>query len=669
MTQGEIQPNDYPLLFSPFRIGRFHLKNRIVALPVFTGYAHPDGRVSPLLIEFYARLADSGAALVVVANAAVSADGMVSAHNLRADRDEFIPGLAMLAAAIKQKGSLACLQLNHGGRFARTDQPLQPSPLDSSNLSFNISSLTEFMHFFPIEKRFRMTRYFLGRINVWRQTMSGSDQERVLRDFRNAAVRACQAGFDMVELHGANGYLLCQFLSAFSNKTSDAFGGDFQKRTAFPLAVIREIRKVLPQDFPIGFRLLLREWVPDGIDLSESLAFAGILEKEGIVYLSPSVGTYNSIFSGAAMKTMSKPAYLKEDMARLTAEIRIPTIISGRITTPRLAEKLLRDGVTDLIGLGRPLRADFDWIKKAAGGDRNTTACINCNGCLKRAILEQCFVCGRWPKEMQERTELEHRLLSRNYRSLWVITDRKDMEAFRCALPQFLPDNPAAVSLPPTVLLPLTERKNRAFEAEMENFVQRIGELIQHAGSKETAFLSVIRAAKEHMGKTVRQVSAQDGYGLIFIARNPEQGWRTQLLYQLQCRVMALIGTSRQQHRVIVPVDLSPATSLILMFFQRNFIRKPGIEINFVHVLTGPSGLAEQRWKTIQKVTGTEFPLTLLPSEGDAVSAIVKAVHEGQYGTVIMGKRGISGIKRWLLGSVSRGVLGHLTDHSLFLID
>ncbi len=671
MTRGKIQPeSDYPFLFSPFRLGPFDLKNRIVALPVFTGYAHPDGRVSPLLIDFYARMADSGAALVVVANAAVSWDSIVSEYNLRADRDEFIPGLARLAEAVKQRGALACLQLNHGGRFARTDQPLQPSPIDRTNLSFNLSALTEFMHFFSIEKRFRMTRYFLGKLNAWRRTMNNADLERVILDFRNAAVRACQAGFDMIELHGASGYLLCQFLSAFSNKTAGAFGGNFMRRTAFPLAVLREIKQALPENFPIGFRLLLREWVPDGIDFSESLAFAGLLEKEGIAYLSASVGSYNSIFSASAMKTMAKPAYLKKDMAGLTAEIHVPTIISGRITTPMLAETLLRDRVTDLIGLGRPLRVDFDWIKKAAGGNPRITACINCNGCLKRVILEQGFVCTLWPKLMQERTELEHKLLSRNYRSLWVITDRKDMEVFRSALPRFLPDNPIAFAFPPTVLFPHPEEKDSGFEAEIDSFLRWSMELPHCSGWKEKVYIPVIRMAKERLEKTARQVSVQGGYGLIFIARHPEQVWRTQLLYQLRCRVLVLLGTDRQQNRVIVPVDLSPATSLILMFLQRNYIRRPDFDLTFVHALTGSAGQAEQRWKAIQKVTGAEqFPLTLLPCEGDAVSAIVKAVHQGQYGTVIMGKRGISGIKRWLLGSVSRGVMGSLTEHSLVLID
>jgi len=162
-------------LFSPINIGVHRLENRLVALPVYTGYAHPDGRVSSLLIEHYTRLAGSGVAMVVVANAAIASDGVISEYNLRVDRDEFIPGLNRLARSIKQSGALACLQLNHGGRFAKTGQPLLPSPIDGSSLSFNITSLKNFMEFFPLEQRFGLTHYFLNLAGKWRRAMSAVD--------------------------------------------------------------------------------------------------------------------------------------------------------------------------------------------------------------------------------------------------------------------------------------------------------------------------------------------------------------------------------------------------------------------------------------------------------------------------------------------------------------
>ena len=233
------------MLFTPFAIGPLTLKNRLVALPVFTGYALPDGRVSDLLIGHYASLAESGVAMVVVANASVSADGVVAVNNLRIDRDDFIPALARLARAIQQRGALAVLQLNHGGRFAKTGQPLSPSALDTAHIPFNIASLKDFMNFLP---------------------------------------------------------------------------------------------------------------------LAEALDFAARLEAEGVSYFSPSVGTYQSMFTPDVRAVMSRLAYLRDDALALKKRVCRPVIVSGRVQTPALAEQLLAEGAGDLIGLGRVLSVDPEWV-------------------------------------------------------------------------------------------------------------------------------------------------------------------------------------------------------------------------------------------------------------------------------------------------------------------
>lgn len=154
-----------------------------------------------------------------------------------------------------------------------------------------------------------------------------------------------------------------------------------------------------------------------------AIAFGKLLENEGIAYLSATEGTFNSIFFGEMMKKMSRPAYLRKDMEKLAGGIKVPTIISGRILRPSLANGLLRERVADLIGLGRPLRADFKWVRKAKTQNQKIISCMNCNWCLKRVILEQGFSCRRWPKLIQQRTDLNHRLLTRNHKGLWVIAD------------------------------------------------------------------------------------------------------------------------------------------------------------------------------------------------------------------------------------------------------
>ena len=266
-------------IHSPLQVANRRLKNRLVALPVFTGYAFPDGRVSPKLIRHYRRLADAGAAMVVVANVAVHPGGTTSRHNLRIDRDDHIPGLQRLAAAIQSGGAHACIQLNHAGRFAKTAHPHLASPVNASHLAYNIAAMKNFMHAFPLEKRFGLTHSFLKQFNSWRRGMSTPQIEACIADFRSAARRAREAGFDMIELHGANGYLLCEFLSPAANRRSSGYGGSFANRTAFPLAVVRAIRSLRPDNFPLGYRLLLEEWVPGGIDLEDAVAFARLLEN------------------------------------------------------------------------------------------------------------------------------------------------------------------------------------------------------------------------------------------------------------------------------------------------------------------------------------------------------------------------------------------------------
>ncbi len=673
MGRAEIKKKlKFAAILSPFRLGPYQLKNRLVALPVFTGYAYPDGSVSPQLIEHYAKLAQSGVAMVVVANAAIASDGATSTYNLRVDRDEYIPGLARLAQAIKQPGAIACLQLNHAGRFAKAEKPLLPSPTDSSNLAFNIEALKDFMNFFPLEKRFRLTHYFLKQAKKWRQAITAEDMQRIIVNFGEAAARAYDAGFDVIELHGANGYLLCGFLSPFTNRIQDGFGGSFQNRTAFPIAVLREIKRKLAEDFPIGFRLILREWVPGGIDLPEAVAFARLLEKEGITYLSGTVGSLNSIFLKDVMKKMARPAYLRKDMEKLSNEVGIATIISGRIIQPALANELLRERVADLIGLGRPLRADCNWIKKAETQSQKIMLCMNCNWCLKRVFLEQGFSCRRWPKLIQQRTDLNHQLLARNYKGLWVVADGNDLKLFKKALPVFLPNSqqqPMPIS--PTFFFLQTGKDGELSNKDREAFQEWCRKTLKSGGFSHGQMNHVIKPAKEAADQEVLTEIKRGKYGLVLIGRNRHQPWRERLLYKERGKVIALLGSSERQSRILVPIDLSESTLLVLAFLRQLYIGRSEFQLNFLHVLTGPKKSAEHRWKELKRIMELDenIEIQCIAKDREISNTILEFVKAGNYGTIVMGKRGRSGIKRWLLGSVSTGVLRGLTEQSLFLVD
>ena len=655
-------------LFKPFKLGRHHLKNRIVASPVFVGYALPNGQVSSFLIQHYSQLAGSGVGLVVVANAAVSLDGMTSRHNVRIDDDEYISGLTRLSKAIHKQGSLACLQLNHAGRFAKNDQPLLPSPIVGKDLSFNISSLKDFMNFFPLEQRFHLTQQLLSQIYKWVRPMSLKDIQRVIADFGHAARRAYQAGFDMVELHGATGYLINQFLSAFTNHREDEFGGSFSNRVAFPLAVIKRMKRCLPPDFPIGYRLLLCEWVPKGVDLQEAIALGKILEKENIAYLSATSGTHNSLFSAKSRKKIAPAAYLKKDIAELTAQINTPTIISGRITKPSVASRLIDEKTADLIGLGRPLRVDTDWLKKA-GKNEKIRICINCGYCLRRVTQDQGFNCIQWPAWKQERTDLEHKMLTRALnRALCVINGGRDLEIFKRYFKPFASTRKESSD---TILFLKPESDENFFTEEDYDFLIWCKGLYSGEGSKKRCLTHFVKPARRSYEKEVTEMAEKGGYGIILLGRIPGEKWRDRVGYMLEEKAIGIIGLSRNQNHVLVAIDLSPTSLLVLKYLEQIFFGRPDFSFDFVHVCKGSPKEAANRWAKLSKIIGCDekYQLRLISSGEDASGVLMDLVKSGGYGTVVMGKRGLSGIKRMLLGSVSAHILRNLGDETLFLID
>ena len=363
----------YHNLFSEITIKDLTLKNRLTMAPLYLGYAGEGGTVSDMLLEHYRLMAGSGVAMVVVENATVDHPvGSGSNRTLRADTDDNLVGLKQLAATIKQEGALACLQINHAGRFAHaTQNPLAPSAVKTFG---------------------RMPR-----------ALENEEIDRIIDKYANAAARAKTAGFDMMELHGGTGYLLAQFLSPRTNQRTDEYGGILANRQRFALEVLMRVKEVV-DTFPVGYRFLADEWLPDGLQLEESRQFAGSLNQAGIDYISVMGGTYESFSLPEIVEKSRQEGYMLNLAAEIRAEVDVPVIAAGRFATGAFADRAISDGKTDLIGLARVLWADPQWPKRVHDGREADIIhcnpdCVDGGACMQMLMKGRPAFCVEWPAE------------------------------------------------------------------------------------------------------------------------------------------------------------------------------------------------------------------------------------------------------------------------------
>lgn len=342
-------------LFEPIQVGSMQVKNRIVFPPIGTMLANPDGTVSERLVRYYARRAEGGAGMVTVEVAAVDPAQFIAPTQIRISDDSFLPGLTRLARAIKDNGARAVVQLHHPGRQTRSTvtgvPPVAPSPIPCPLLRETPKELT-------VEEIRKLVDYFA-----------------------QAAQRAKEAGFDAIELHGAHGYLMCQFLSPYSNQRQDRYGGSTEGRARFPLEVIAAVRERVGRDYPIVFRFSADEHVAGGLTLDETRKIARMLEQAGVDCLSVSAGNYGAM-EWTVQPVLFPRGCLVSLAAAIKKEVKLPVITAGRIIDPQQAEEVLQKGEADLIAFGRGLLADPDLPRKAqAGRMGDIRKCITCMSC------------------------------------------------------------------------------------------------------------------------------------------------------------------------------------------------------------------------------------------------------------------------------------------------
>ena len=346
----------YKHIFEPFTIKHMTVKNRIVMTPMGTNYGEQNGEMSFLHINYYEQRAKGGTGLLIVENASVdSPQGSNGTTQLRIDQDNYIPRLFKLCETVHKHGSCIAIQINHAGASAQSAR-INMQPVSASDVPSKAGG--EIPR--PLEK---------------------DEIMHIVKKYGEAAKRAQIAGFDAVEIHAGHSYLISQFLSPLTNKRTDEFGGSLENRARLAKLVIEEVRRQVGPFFPIFVRISADEFMDGGNTLDDCLDYLQYFQEEVDVF-DVSAGLNGSIQYQIDANYL--PDGWRSYMAKAVKErYGKPCMTMGNIRNPQVAEDILARGDADLIGMGRGLIADPEWVNKVEFGDEcDIRKCISCNiGC------------------------------------------------------------------------------------------------------------------------------------------------------------------------------------------------------------------------------------------------------------------------------------------------
>lgn len=351
----------YKHIFEPLTIRRMTMKNRIMMTPMGTNYGEQSGEMSFLHINYYEQRARGGTGLIMVENANVDYPlGSNGTTQLRIDHDNYLPRLFKLTETVHKHGACIGIQINHAGASAQSART-QMQPVSASDIPSKAGG--EIPR--PLEKE---------------------EILQIVKKYGQAAKRAQTAGFDTVEIHAGHSYLISQFLSPLTNHRTDEFGGSAENRARFARMVLEEVRAQVGPHFPIFVRISADEFLEGGNTLEDTLDYLQYFQEEADV-IDVSAGLNSSIQYQIDANYL--PDGWRSYMAKAVKErYGKPCVTTGNIRNPQVAEDILAKGDADIIGMGRGLIADPDWVNKVEFGDVcDIRKCISCNiGCAGNRI-------------------------------------------------------------------------------------------------------------------------------------------------------------------------------------------------------------------------------------------------------------------------------------------
>ena len=351
----------YSHIFEPFTVQRMTTKNRIVMTPMGTNFGEQNGEMSFLHINYYEQRAKGGVGLLIVENASVDDPlGSNGTTQLRIDKDNYIPRLFNLCERVHKHGACIAIQINHAGASAMSKR-IGQQPVSASNI--------------PSKENGEIPR-----------PLEKEEIYEIVKKYGEAAKRAQICGFDAVEIHAGHSYLLSQFLSPLTNKRTDEFGGSAENRARFARLVLEEVRKQVGPFFPIFVRISADEFIEGGNTLEDCIDYLQYFQ-EFVDVFDVSAALNGSIQYQIDANYM--PDGWRSYMAKAVKEAYgKPTITVGNIRDPKVADDILAKGDADLIGMGRGLIADPEWVNKVEfGHEEDLRKCISCNvGCAGHRI-------------------------------------------------------------------------------------------------------------------------------------------------------------------------------------------------------------------------------------------------------------------------------------------
>ncbi|WP_071891044.1 NADPH dehydrogenase NamA [Flavisolibacter tropicus] len=326
------------LLFEPLKIRSITLKNRIAVAPMCQ-YSANDGFINDWHVVHLGSRAVGGAGLIILEATAVTPEGRITHKDLGIWKDEHIDGLKRIATFIESFGVVPGIQLAHAGRKASSHNPWEggePLTLEEGAWQTVGPSAIPFKEGTPTPVE-----------------MSRDQIAKLVQDFKAATQRALQAGFKLIELHGAHGYLIHEFLSPLSNQRTDEYGGSFENRTRLVIEIIEAVREVWPKEYPLFVRFSATDWVENGWTVDDSIALAKIIKTKDVDLIDCSTG---GNITGVRIPLV--PLYQVPFAEQIKKGSGILTAAVGLITTPQECEQILQDQQADLIMLARQMLRD-----------------------------------------------------------------------------------------------------------------------------------------------------------------------------------------------------------------------------------------------------------------------------------------------------------------------